>query len=394
MPEAAVSPEEVKHEGEEAKEDPVVEEGDGEVLQKDEVVLNEKPRRVNTKVIAPISVALLVMLVGLVLANQKPAQKVHWNAPFLPLEDPDLQRYEDDFNTAVNQMKEAWQVSRPEVREVFAKNFLPPSANIADDPLKALWDHVENMSLSEVPFPANLLARKDHSLHLKLLTAICRSVVVRLEQVEEMLQQNEKFGVPVAIAGHDKPYSFPSIEDLEGDIKSGMKAKEFLDLAEVQPSMSDEEMNKLPMVDKELAEKLLHLFDVEHQRINANDKVRLEFGRFFSGFESNPIFLSSDKLDYAVPYSKEIFRSFTLGKLLDEMRTRDTSLSSADFDVEVRKAANNWSSKVALDAAKTRQQLYFAAWDERTFLKEKMLQKQLSKGVRDDDLLLYCLFLL
>ncbi|CDJ35086.1 LOW QUALITY PROTEIN: uncharacterized protein EMH_0023780 [Eimeria mitis] len=344
LPDAAVSVAELEQEAPEA----VAADAGDYVLQENDAHLLRKSPAGYLKVIIP----LLLVLGALLLAERKIGSRdgkvIHRSTPFLTLEDADIERYREELNEAAKEMEEAWKNSEPLVRETFTKYFIPSGPQgeslSSGDPVENLRAHVEEMRKSKVPGFLSLGARKDYSLHLRLLKSLCVAVVDRLQQVEEMQQQNEEVGVPVAIDGRDMPYSFPSLDDLKGEVESGMRAKEFLELV---------------------------------------------------GRQACPLALSSSaKANYVVPYTKTTFETFTLWKLFEKLYPEHFVTPRLEFEAKVRRIGRTWSSDVALEEAKKQQKEYFDSWEKGLELRRKLAQEQMEKGMRADDLLIYCLFLL
>lgn len=387
VPDSAPSAAEVEEERDAKHGDVATVGEEAELLLKRELPSLEKARGHKRRIFFWLLVSLLAVIVAQSIVLR--GKLVH--APFLHLEDAYVKKYVEEFNRAVEEMEEAWESSGPLVRRTFARFFTPSLSDDEEnpDPLKTLRDHVVEMRRCKPPLLGN-----SYYVHLNLLTSICSGVADRLKQVDEMQRQHEESGVPVVIPGHDKQFTFPSLDELGGEVQSGMSAKQFLDILGVGASVSDEELERLPEVDKELAEKLVLLMTVESQRIKHNSDVLRGYIPFLGVFEGPLILASSDEVNYEIPYSGEIFETFTLGTVLERMYPEHPVMPRLLFEKEVRRVSRTWSAEVVLEAAKKQQKEYFDNWEEALGLRRKLMHEQMQKGMSRDNLLIYCIFLL
>ncbi|CDJ60552.1 hypothetical protein, conserved [Eimeria maxima] len=363
----------------------------------DDVAFPLKPKR--DKIPAKSFIALCAGLAALLLAAILPMGdvKLHSYTPFLHLDDSNLQKYKGELVEASKKMEERWQQASPVVQTTFTKFFIPsPSENeqLPVDPLQTVRSHISRMLECKVPFSLNTTGRKDYALQMRLLTSLCIAVVDRLDEVEEMLQQNERVGVPVPIEGLDERYAFPSLEELEGTYNPKMPAVEFFTLMGVTPSLKPEELAELPEVDRCLGDTLVNLLKLERQRIDHNRSALEAFAGSLGSFEG-PFHLSpAKKVDFVIPYTGTTFKTSILGDFFQLMYPDHFSTPRNEFHLKLHRIGRMWSSESVLEAAKKQQEDFFKAWSRSINLKRSVMQDLMGKNVHRDDLLMYCIFIL
>ncbi|CDJ49928.1 hypothetical protein, conserved [Eimeria brunetti] len=394
MPAAAALVEELQQEGEPAGGSVADAENHDLVGRKDELPSPEKPRGRKLKVAIPFLALGLAMLLA---AGSRPTVR-QTQAQFLRLGDEDLQKYRDELAEAVEKMEETWQKYDLEVKGTFRRHFMPSAsddeAQRPEEPIEKLRAHLAQTREFKEPSISKVDKRIDYALHLRLLRFICLAVVDRLQEVGELQQDNKNFGVPVPIPGREKPYSLPTLEAVEGGAESQMRPEEFLQLLKIEASVSDEDLEKLPGVDKDLADKLVHLLAVEGKRVSHNISALSPLVGFLGAFNGPVTLCSSEEVNYFVPYTGKVFETFRFGKMFERMYPEFPITPYRTYERRVQRIARTWSAEVALEEATKLQEESFENWEASVRLKRKLMQEQMKKGTPADDLLMYCLFLL
>ncbi|CDJ49922.1 hypothetical protein EBH_0072460 [Eimeria brunetti] len=312
--------------------------------------------------------------------------------PQLPLDDASMQKYFDDFTKSANVMQQAWEQSKSPVRQAFQKYFTPSledGLEPREDPLAIINGHVAEMQNCKVLSDSSAEVRRDLAQHLLFLRGICRTVTLRLQELQWFVYMNEEFDVPVPVPGHDEPYSYPDLESLEEGTQDGLSATHFL------KSVGFFGGDCTQKVDEMLTDKLIFLFTVENKQNLYNLVARYYFERLFQPFGEDRAF-SDVRFDatYHIPHTGKPVQIGALAKAAELMFQESESTSIYANIRKMHRIADNWTPKEVLEATKQQEEENANNFQMRLTHRREQMRSLLDKGVPRDSLVITALFLL
>ncbi|CDJ29965.1 uncharacterized protein EMH_0005180 [Eimeria mitis] len=273
----------------------------------------------------------------------------------LPLDDVSVEKYMNDLDEAVGKMEDAWESAESRVQQAFKIHFTPSledGQELLEDPLATIIDHVDKMQECEISSVSSMEARRGFVQHLQLLQSICRTVTLRLGELESYVSANKIFDVPVPVLDHGEPSSDPALEGHQGMAECDWTASDFLDSFGLFGGDSQR------TVDKHLCNKLAWALQTEKTFNDSNSRVR----------------------HYFIP-SLEPFGG-------------DGALNPAHAPQKLSRIANNWTDKGVLLAAEQQEKENANKIQNRLKTKREQMRLLLKKGIPKDDLVMSALFLL
>ncbi|CDI73877.1 hypothetical protein, conserved [Eimeria praecox] len=339
----------------------------------------------------PLLFTFLLLLLLEARYNVSSRLRSYLKPPQLPLDDASMQKYMDDFNRAARAMKDAWESSEMPVRRAFQQHFTPSledGQELSEDPLKTINDHVAKMQKCKIPTGSK--ARKDFALHVQLLRSICRSVALRVHELNWFVYMNEEFDVPVPVPGRDERYRYPALEELEKRAEDGLTASHFL--KSVGLFATGESLEK---VDEMLTDNLIFLLSIENKQNVYNSVVRYFFERFLEPSGEEAVSDAAHSIpEHQVPYSGKAFRTRALKQAAAHIFRGSGNLTDYGNMRKMHRIADNWTSKGVLEAAVQQEEDNTHNFQGRLTSKREQMRILLEEGLQYDDLVISVLFLL
>ncbi|CDJ31781.1 LOW QUALITY PROTEIN: uncharacterized protein EMH_0069640 [Eimeria mitis] len=310
----------------------------------------------------------------------------------LYLDDGSIQKYLDDFNKAAEEMKDAWQSSKPPVRRAFQIHFTP-SLNDAqvpsEDPLATINDHVSRMRECKIPSDSSVEARKDFAQHLHLLRSLCRAVTLRLEELKWLAHVSQEFGLPISFPGYDQPSRHPGLEDASDSFGFGMRAVDFLGSLELVGG------ERTQAVDGTVAKELIYHLLVDNKHNLYNLVARCYFEPFLQPFGGNDAFHTyRSTASYQIPYTGKSFQTGALAHAAARIfRESDSTTNYANVR-KLHRIADNWTPKRVLKAMRQQEKENAYNFQRQLNNKREQMRVLLREGMPNDDLVINALFLL
>ncbi|CDJ29892.1 uncharacterized protein EMH_0053430 [Eimeria mitis] len=304
-----------------------------------------------------------------------------------------MQKYMDDFNEAAEEMQAAFS-STSAVLQNFQLHFTPSledDQSLLGDPLAVIKDHVAKMRECTVPPASSLQARLDFVQHLQLLRSICRTVALRLKDLELFNTVNQKLGVanPFLVSGGGEDYNNSdaprNFQEVTGDDWTASEFLEFFGLSR----------GGKRRVNGTLARKLRWLLEIEKRFNDANLNARYHFMAFLQPFERDGAYNPAHApAEHQIPYTGKPFRTGALAEAAAHVFRESDATTNYAHIRKLNQIADNWTNE-EVEAAAVQQEKENAN-NAQTRLKSKreLMLRLLSQGIPEDDLVMIALFLL
>ncbi|CDJ29890.1 uncharacterized protein EMH_0053410 [Eimeria mitis] len=310
----------------------------------------------------------------------------------LPLDDVSVEKYMEDLDKALWEMESAWENAEFSVQQAFQIHFTPSledGQELLEDPLATIKDHVDKIQECEISSVSSMEARRGFAQHLQLLLSICRTVTLRLDELESYVSANKIFDVPVPVPDHGEPSSDPAPEEHQGMAERDWTASDFL----VSFGLFGGDSERT--VDKHLCNKLASALEIEKKFNDSNSKARHYFIPSLEPFGGdgalNPAHAPAE---HQIPYTKRPFRTGALAQAAAHIfRESDATMYNA-YIQKLSRIANNWTDKGVLLAAEQQEKENANKIQNRLKTKREQMRLLLKKGIPKDDLVMSALFLL
>ncbi|CDJ32413.1 uncharacterized protein EMH_0012350 [Eimeria mitis] len=315
------------------------------------------------------------------------------DASRLPLDDASMQKYMRDFNEAAAEMEAALS-SGSAMRQAFELHFTPSledGQSLPGDPLEIIRDHVAKMRECDVPSASSPQARRDFAQHLQLLRSICRTVALRHNDLKLLDTLYQGLGVPYPLpvpgraegySDSDAPIDFEEVSEYDRAASAFLKSFGLFG-------------GDTRRANRELAQKLRLLLEIEKRYNDANLRARYYFMEFLQPFEGDSaINPAHARAEHQIPYTGKSFRTRAFAQAAAQIFRESDASTRYAFIRKLNRIADNWTNEEVVAAAKQQAKENVDSVHTRLKTKRELMRRLLSQGIPEDDLVMIALFLL